>query len=113
MATAAGCGPSEGLGRRPRGPAARGSSKPFDPYGNAGPWQHVPRWGRRWRGLDEAMDAQMRDVFGEIAAAAGGANAMVDRRPRGRPLASPAWRPHQNRKRVSERDVPKHDLATD
>jgi hypothetical protein len=55
----------------------------------------------------------MRDVFGEIAAAAGGANAMVDRRPRGRPLASPAWRPHQNRKRVSERDVPKHDLATD
>jgi hypothetical protein len=55
----------------------------------------------------------MRDVFGEIAAAAGGANAMVDRRPRGQPLASPGWRPHQNRKRVSERDVPKHDLATD
>jgi hypothetical protein len=55
----------------------------------------------------------MRDVFGEIAAAAGGANAMVDRRPRGWPLASPAWRPHQIRKPVSEQDVPKHDLATD
>ena len=35
-----------------------------------------------------------------------GLGGLMDRRPRGQPLASPAWRPHQNRKRVSERYVP-------
>jgi hypothetical protein len=45
-------------------------------------------------------------VHGAREAAAAGEPCERNRRPRGQPLASLAWRPHQNRKRASKRDVP-------